>query len=100
MKLIEATEDPNPPQPLNLVMIIVIAVVVLAILVVVVIIVVVVIRRQGLERKETTVVSEEELSQVFEKTDDPEDGNNADKRKSWMDSEVPVTFDGKDDLPT
>ena len=100
LKLIEATEDPNPPQPLNLVMIIVIAVVVLAILVVVVIIVVVVIRRQGLERKETTVVSEEELSQVFEKTDDPEDGNNAEKRKSWMDSEVPVTFDGKDDLPT
>ena len=60
-----------------------------------VIILIVVLRRTNVEHSEKTVISEEEINEIFQKTDD-DDGYT----KSWMDGDKPATFDVNDDVPT
>jgi len=63
---------------------------------VVTIIVIVVCRRSNMESEKPSVVSDEEMNEVFKKTDDEEDGY----VKAWMDGDKPATFDDNDDVPT
>jgi len=53
-------------------------------------------RHSNMQREKPSVMSDEEMNEVFKKTDDEEDGY----VKSWMDGDKPATFDDDDNLPT